>query len=159
MRGCCSKTAYLRRWLYVLKDAPETFTWLRPHSTYRRHAPYCHASANVRSDLPFSNDKKKGRAHTKKAEWLKVSSCCVTPSSRKILPRTRTAQPSANPVIDADMPSPTYFELHACGKLNLQHIINQLCSKEGCISLKLWTRSSITKIEQRSPYQGSHDTA
>ena len=35
----------------------------------------------------------------------------MTPSSRKMLPRTRTANPSASPVIDADMPSPTYFEL------------------------------------------------
>ena len=54
----------------------------------------------------------KWEAHTKKLEWLKVSSCSVTPSSRKMLPSTSTAKPSASPVMDADMPSPTYLELH-----------------------------------------------
>ena len=52
-----------------------------------------------------------GETHTKKLEWLKVSSCSVTPSSRKMLPSTSTANPSASPVMEADMPSPTYLEL------------------------------------------------
>jgi hypothetical protein len=50
-------------------------------------------------------------AHTKKFELLKVSRRCAVSSSRKMSLSTRMMPPSARPVREAAMPSPTYREL------------------------------------------------
>lgn len=50
-------------------------------------------------------------AHTKKLEWLNVSSDCVVSGDSRMPRMASSRPPSARPVSAADMPSPMYFEL------------------------------------------------